>query len=724
MLLTNYINEGDITTFGIGNTTNFGISVSGKAFKVLSDTLYTNKIGSIVRELSCNADDSHKAAGKADVPFEIHLPNMMEPWFSVKDFGIGMSDEQVRVNYCTLFLSTKDQNNDMIGAFGLGSKTPFAYTDNFTVISTYNGIRRSYAAVIQDDGTPSISEMGCEATTDGNGVEVIIGVDKQDWYTFAAEVKSQLRFFRVKPIITNNANFQFTTINHSDGDIITDDFILIENDSHPKFIAIQGGVGYPINMDMLNEKISDPLLSVWAYQILGNYGVYLNFNIGDIEVTPSRESISYNNLTIQNIIKMLEKVKASFTDEINNKIGKLPTLWERYCFVNGSNSSVIHAVYNDNIYNIPTVLSFDLSFIYEEKNVPVIINLGTDQEREVDLHQKHFIYKVRHYHYSKRTYRYVLSNKYDDDKKIDALDSVNIVIMDTCEKSATRLRYFLDSASANKHYYVFVRDDGKFCDQNDIEIIKQNLGDVKPLLVSSFPMPNKIDKERLTYRAPKCWKLKNIYDANNNIRSVHKEEIDEKIKNIEEKSYYLIVGSNGDIGWADNSKIKSLRNSRNRMIPAHIAENVYLIRQKDYSKIENDPSWVDLNMALVSVYDAFVQKNILSIRKLLFKEVVEDIFQSIDCISCKQIGLMSKHSQLKKFFKLSSLKGRYRKNNGMLLCEVERKKIQQRLDRQRDELYNKYPLIFRCIEGFGDMTVTMIDHIDNYVDMIDNNSKS
>ena len=66
----------------------FTIAATGKAFKILSDGLYSDKIRAIIRELSCNARDSHVAAGNA-APWSIHLPNMDEPWFSVEDFGTG-----------------------------------------------------------------------------------------------------------------------------------------------------------------------------------------------------------------------------------------------------------------------------------------------------------------------------------------------------------------------------------------------------------------------------------------------------------------------------------------------------------------------------------------------------------------------------------------------------------------------------------------------------------
>ena len=79
----------------VGQIGEFRIRNSAKAFNILSSGLYANKIRAIVRELSCNAVDSHTAAGKMDCPFDVHLPNSLEPYFSIRDYGTGLSHEQV-----------------------------------------------------------------------------------------------------------------------------------------------------------------------------------------------------------------------------------------------------------------------------------------------------------------------------------------------------------------------------------------------------------------------------------------------------------------------------------------------------------------------------------------------------------------------------------------------------------------------------------------------------
>ena len=62
---------------------NYTIEATAKAFSILSDQLYSNKVRAVIRELSTNAYDSHVDAGNGSKPFEVHLPSNMEPTFSV-----------------------------------------------------------------------------------------------------------------------------------------------------------------------------------------------------------------------------------------------------------------------------------------------------------------------------------------------------------------------------------------------------------------------------------------------------------------------------------------------------------------------------------------------------------------------------------------------------------------------------------------------------------------
>ena len=92
--------SGPVSIVGGGESSNFRIAMNAKAFRVLSDNMYQDKIGSIVRELSCNAADSHTMAKNTDRAITIHVPDQFEPWFTVRDYGVGLSPESITNVFC------------------------------------------------------------------------------------------------------------------------------------------------------------------------------------------------------------------------------------------------------------------------------------------------------------------------------------------------------------------------------------------------------------------------------------------------------------------------------------------------------------------------------------------------------------------------------------------------------------------------------------------------
>lgn len=321
---------------GGGEQTSFSIAMNGKAFRVLSDNLYQNKIGSIVREISCNALDAHIMAKKPEVPFIIHLPDNFEPWFAVQDYGIGLTPEAIKTVFTKYFESTKDNDNQAVGAFGLGAKTPFSYTDQFTVTSVTDGMKRVYNAYITESEVPAIVEMDSSETDEQNGVEIRMSAKREDYSRFAKEVADQLRFFKVKPTIQNGNNFRFKDV--STNLVIDSRNVAISSDSAGYGDAwahiIQGSVGYPLDLNQLRDKVSPENRKL--LDTLNGNQVRFYFTIGEIGVTASREGIEYNKHTIASIERKLGMVRVELTKYINDQLVNLKTPYEKAQFLNSS----------------------------------------------------------------------------------------------------------------------------------------------------------------------------------------------------------------------------------------------------------------------------------------------------------------------------------------------------------------------------------------------------
>ena len=352
MILTKKVNpiESNMENTGKG----FTIKASAKAFKILSSGLYSDKIRAVIRELSCNAVDSHTAAGCPDKPIRVTLPNKFSSFFSVQDFGLGMSHDSILDLYSTYFESTKTESNDQIGALGLGSKSPFSYTDSFTVISCYNGVKSTYTAFESEMGEPAIMFISSSETDEVNGVTVTIPVEMNDYKEFIQKAEDVFRPFKVKPeIIGAEMNFE----PRSDIKFQNDYYTLYTPGYYNKVKAIQGNIEYPIELtvDSLTDK------ERWVLK----QNIDLNFNIGDLDIAASRESLSYDEQTIKNIRDRLEVVYDSISKEISEELNKSKTMYYASLYVRETISgrvkdgNMLHLLYKGK--NISTQFTFPVT---------------------------------------------------------------------------------------------------------------------------------------------------------------------------------------------------------------------------------------------------------------------------------------------------------------------------------------------------------------------------
>lgn len=283
----------------------FKIETSSKAFNILSSKLYSDQYQAIVRELCTNASDAHANAGINDVPIEVHVPNFIDQSFSVRDYGHGIDPIEFEKIYTTYFYSTKTTSDTQVGCFGLGSKSPFAYTKQFTVENNYNGTKYIYSCFENENGEPSVSLVASKETED-KGVKVSFSVKSSDSSQFRKAAVRVLSWFDVKPkcnedialksLVEKYKDYKFFTFKKEDG------FDKYEhtNDYAANIFIRMGQVIYPCESEILRDVFN------------GNTTTVINANIGDVDITPSRESLEYRNKTNG----FLESVKTEFLKDI------------------------------------------------------------------------------------------------------------------------------------------------------------------------------------------------------------------------------------------------------------------------------------------------------------------------------------------------------------------------------------------------------------------------
>lgn len=88
--------------------------------QMLSKNLYSDGIGSAIRETASNALDSHRRAGvKEPIVVSFKEAESYNYEFSVEDFGLGLDDEDVKNIISKYGKSTKRQSIYELGMFGL-----------------------------------------------------------------------------------------------------------------------------------------------------------------------------------------------------------------------------------------------------------------------------------------------------------------------------------------------------------------------------------------------------------------------------------------------------------------------------------------------------------------------------------------------------------------------------------------------------------------------------
>ena len=300
----------------------FTIEASGKAFMILSDGLYSNKIKAVVRELSTNAYDAHVEAGIPDRAFDVNAPTALNPVFSVRDYGVSMTHEQCMTLYTTYFKSTKNHSNDAVGCLGLGSKSPFAYADAFTVEAFLDGEHRIYAAVRDENGCPQFNLIETKPTDLERGMKVSVSVRREDVNTFAREMRSVYHYFNVKPRVTGDRDFTFMD---EETIVLSGDNWAFTTGDYQKNRIIMGQIGYSFDADdLMIDDVRDEIVEF----VDDASGLLIHVNIGDVDITPSRESLSFNKQTKQKIRELITKLMDDVQELVEERVGNADTLYE------------------------------------------------------------------------------------------------------------------------------------------------------------------------------------------------------------------------------------------------------------------------------------------------------------------------------------------------------------------------------------------------------------
>lgn len=277
------------TVTNVMDSTDFGIQNSGKMFKMVISGLYSKKAESITREIWSNAYDAHCMKGTPDRPFEITLPSTFRPEFKVRDFGEGLSHEWMKRNYTILGHSSKENTNIAVGKWGVGRMSPMSYTDTFSVVSIHKGMKTTYNVTMEGSGEPKLNVLVPPMETkEESGLEVSFPVAKSDYSSFLAAARRIALGFEVKPIVVGQKEFLWNNLIEATKGEGYSTYTFDGGRILSGVLAKMGCVIYPVNMSELDLDYSTRVL-------LGSMNILLDVPIGSVEVTASREDLSYGS---------------------------------------------------------------------------------------------------------------------------------------------------------------------------------------------------------------------------------------------------------------------------------------------------------------------------------------------------------------------------------------------------------------------------------------------
>jgi hypothetical protein len=274
---------------------------------ILRSQIYSDKLLAVIREYSTNAMDANKEAGYTG-PINVTIPNAFQPTLSFRDYGKGMSDEEVINTYIKYGNSTKRNSNDYTGCLGIGSKAGFAYGDTFTIISYQRKYITTWLARIDESkrGTISIVNQVLNKSNIKTGVEIQVPIRKTDIDTCTHKAKEFFKYWKLQPTI----NIDIEQPKYLEQ---TDDYSVLDKTYtwHAKAKVLMGNIVYPIDTDQLPSS---------AKLLLSSDTVIVNAPLGCLDIAANRETLEYSQRTIDGLTAIAHNVICDLSNNLTKSI--------------------------------------------------------------------------------------------------------------------------------------------------------------------------------------------------------------------------------------------------------------------------------------------------------------------------------------------------------------------------------------------------------------------
>ena len=330
---------------GLGRKTRMGMRAEDAAyiFSILRGSMYSNKPLAIIREYTTNAWDAHVEAG-IDRPIQITCASYFTPTIRIRDFGNGLSQDEVFEYFGNYGASKKRDTNDQVGMMGIGCKSAFCDNDEWNIVSIHNGVKTTYLAFIDNSNIGEISIVGEEKTDEESGIEIVINIRREDIYRYNDAIAVFCREFNPKPIIIGDADIAFKVNDFNPEKILSGSNWEIRKNRGNDLIMM-GNIVYPINrysVDFPHELYNK--LHVIPGQVI------IHANIGDVIPASNREALNYNKTTREFIINTYLKIFDEFKQVVDDTISKSANVWEAKCILSRFHTGMLPNDYSIDVH--------------------------------------------------------------------------------------------------------------------------------------------------------------------------------------------------------------------------------------------------------------------------------------------------------------------------------------------------------------------------------------
>lgn len=304
-----------VGSIGEGMALTFDTTGTAHIMGILSN-MYSNAPLAVLREYACNAIDSHVSAGTSR-PVEVTLPTAGNPVLVIRDFGLGLSREDIINVYSRYGASTKRDDNDQIGAFGIGAKSAFTVGTQFTVTGIKNGEKTTALFYLDAMGAPRYTLLDPLATTEDNGVTIKVTVDNTNMNVWADEATTLFQTWEPGTVLLNGA----TPTSLYESATKLSDNLWLDHEAHRSGSAVvMGRVAYEVGY-ALATRIGNEL--PYEYRQMPRVcGHLIHVEMGAVDLAPSRESVRDTRRTVAALAKAYLAAGEALTEALQAEYAK------------------------------------------------------------------------------------------------------------------------------------------------------------------------------------------------------------------------------------------------------------------------------------------------------------------------------------------------------------------------------------------------------------------